>query len=257
MSSLRKIPDVELERYAFGELPKERARAVEADLSNEETARRLKEIKESETEILEKYPPHLMAVQIEARAEKGVSRSKGLFRILVPLTTVAAAAVLVWVLMPVTPPQDKPDIPPEVIILKGKPMLSVYRQNPDGPDELLEHNQKVKPGDILGMKYKAQGAPHGMIFSVDGRGSITLHYPSEAGGSTELEKEKPTALPFSYELDDAPGFEHFFFVVSGKPINTESVLNRAKELSQNDRGFLKIDGILEQHSILLPKDEQR
>jgi len=74
-----------------------------------------------------------------------------------------------------------------------------------------------------------------VIFSIDGRGTVTLHLPKEMGDATQLEdaKGKARQLGFSYELDDAPTFESFFFVTAQDPINVDGVLERANTLADD------------------------
>ena len=66
-----------------------------------------------------------------------------------------------------------------------------------------------------------------MIFSVDGRGSVTLHFPSGDRADTTLERGVH-ALEYGYELDDAPRFEKFLFVTSTQPLDVASLLEQAE-----------------------------
>ena len=61
---------------------------------------------------------------------------------------------------------------------------------------------------VLQLSYAAGEAKYGVIFSVDGRGTLTWHVPAGyAGGARAappLDPQGPVVLPSAYELDDAP-----------------------------------------------------
>jgi hypothetical protein len=92
-----------------------------------------------------------------------------------------------------------------------------------------------------------------VVFSVDGRGSVVLHYPSNASDSTALSPGGAHALPFSYELDDAPGFERFFLVWSDNPIPVDAVLAAAKNLGTNRKTRLVLPNGLDAAELMLLK----
>lgn len=63
-----------------------------------------------------------------------------------------------------------------------------------------------------------------MIFSVDGRGRLSLHFPKSETASGQLEQNKKIPLPEAIELDNAPSFERFFFLTADQPIDIGQVL---------------------------------
>jgi hypothetical protein len=101
--------------------------------------------------------------------------------------------------------------------------------------------------------------PYGLILSVDGRGGVTLHFPAEKDGSSLLVLNKKTALPHAIELDDAPGFERFFLITSGFPIDVEDVLKKAENLARDPervrQGRLDLAEDIRQYSVLILKGE--
>jgi hypothetical protein len=102
----------------------------------------------------------------------------------------------------------------------------------------LENNAKVKEGDTVQLAYSVQNKCYGVLFSIDGRGVVTLHYPSESNAnnlnpeSTELAAGKLTLLEEAYTLDDAPLYETFYFVTSLTPLNTNQVLSKAEIVAE-------------------------
>jgi hypothetical protein len=80
---------------------------------------------------------------------------------------------------------------------------------------------------------------YGVIFSIDGRSAVTMHYPYGQGQSSLLEAGKRTFLNEAYTLDDAPDFEIFFMVVSRRPLDTSLILKTAGVLAQNPETALR------------------
>ena len=79
------------------------------------------------------------------------------------------------------------------------------------------------PGDVY----------YGVIFSIDGRSELTLHYPYRMEQNPVLSAGKLTFLNEAYTLDDAPDFEIFFMVASPTPLDIETVLKTAGELARD------------------------
>ena len=90
-------------------------------------------------------------------------------------------------------------------------------------------------GDLIQLTYVAEKSKHGVVFSLDGAGSVTLHWPERPDGSTLLKTDGETPLLHAYELDAAPLYERFVFVTSDRPIDVNRVLKAARELASNAR----------------------
>ena len=103
------------------------------------------------------------------------------------------------------------------------------------------------------ISYVPKGATHGVIVSADGRGKVTLHFPPNASLPTVLKRKDRVPLPFSYELDDAPGFERFFFVTSAFPIPVGQVIRSAGTLGADPGRQLPLPPWLKQKELLLNK----
>jgi hypothetical protein len=74
---------------------------------------------------------------------------------------------------------------------------------------------------------------YGVIFSIDGRSAVTLHFPYTPNQSTRLVTGKPVPLAEAYTLDDAPDCEIFFIVIDDEPLDTREVLRAAERLAGN------------------------
>jgi len=265
MSDVKRVPDLLLERLLLGELSGAEADRVRKRLEAEPGGlARLDALEESDRAILEQHAPRPMALRIEGRLAVDV-RAKPPVRWWIPAAPLAAAAlaVAVWVAMPDSHKvemQQKvkghtphpPAYGSETERVKGKPQLTVFRDL-DGDDERLEDGDPASAGDLLQVKYRAGDARYGVIISIDGRASVTLHFPESPAGSTKLELGGAVTLDRSYELDDAPGFERFILVASREPLVVEDILGAAETLEDGAADRLVLGEGLEQIDLLLKK----
>ncbi len=267
MRRVIRVPDLLLERLALGELPEAEAAAVRSRLDAEPGGKeRLSALEDSNEEILKRYAPRSMAARIEgSMASKG--RVTNPVRWWIPAAPLAAAAlaVVVWVAVPETHKVEvhkkvvnhtphPPAYGSETERVKGKPQLMVFRER-DGDDEQLDDGDLVAQGDLLQVKYRAGDARYGVLISIDGRGSVTLHFPETPHGSTKLELGGAVTLHRSYELDDAPAFERFILVASREPLVVEDILRSAGDLANRATEALVSEEGQEQIELLLRKDD--
>jgi len=264
-----RITDLQVEQLALGELAD--AEAFRARLLSDNDPR-LETIEHSNAEILRDYPPAAMAAQIRRRLEREpteVAVNPWAIRLPIALlATAAAVAAVVW-LAPsraLTPMEralesdviaqlDRPV--PEEILTKGSPMVVIHRREGSKTERLLD-GARVASGDLLQVSYRASGASHGVIVSVDGAGAVTLHFPP-AGGSTALRSDGLIALDHAYRLDDAPGFERFFLITSTSEIDVAAVENAAERLTKSQEprnAALPVGPGVRQISVLLDKSKR-
>lgn len=295
----REIPTIVLEQWVLDELPKHKEDELIRTYGREYLEGKKAEIEHSNRELLSWYPPNTFREDIERRVEgkesSAFSRSDPaqpfdlsqpsrrtipfsaaeqsgqeteaskkpqapwrritISRLAGPLAAAAAfAVVLIGILQLYTPE------PEEATRAKGmRPHLIIYRQGKNEP-QLLHEGDIIEENDVLQIRYVPAGKPFGTIFTIDGWGNVTLLYPESMNRDTGLEAEKSEFLDFGYQLDDAPGFERFFFVTSDKEFNPERILEKAREFAQNTnqakRSRLSLPKGFEQASILLRKKEQ-
>jgi anti-sigma-K factor RskA len=246
------ISDYTLERYVLGELPGKRARKIKKWLKTDAQLReKIEEIEKSNREILTQYPPDFVVPKIMSRHNintrdeiKEITRPKPVFfrRILYAAPAFAAALVIILILFPLR--KRDVNLPAEhtgqdEILVKGmeemdmsKTQLLVHRKRNDRI-ELLKNGARGKAGDLLQLAYIAAKQSHGVILSIDGNGNVTLHFPDKENNPTSLEQDKKILLPNAIELDNAPGFERFFFITSSVEINIGEILNKAGILANN------------------------
>jgi hypothetical protein len=217
MSDERRLPEPLQERAALGELP------GAAPLDPETAAR----LAEDDAAFLAAHPPEVVVPAIRRRLE--ATRARRLPRAVWLVPVAAAAALALWIGRDPAPALAPVE---EGVRFKGDARLVVHRRGPAGDAEPLAPGAVARAGDRLQLAYVAAGAAHGAVVSIDGRGGVTLHFPLTPDGATALAPDGPTALPRSYELDDAPEFERFVLVTSdGAPVPVAAVLAAARALA--------------------------
>jgi len=260
--STQPISNWMLEQYAVGELSASEMKSISERLKTDsDLSARLVAIKQSNQTILSDYPVRNEAAHIKQRVSTERSKSFSI-RSLVPAGSLVGVLIVVVALITLqysgafNLPGDE-DGSQELILTKGlTPHLNIYRKA--GTDkEKLEKNQLVSPGDVLQVGYIAANKQYGLIFSIDGSGAVTQHFPSKGKKATKLEPKGEVLLSFAYELDNAPNFERFFFVVSNSPFEVAPILSRAKRLaihpSEAKTESLQLKSGLTLFSILLKK----
>jgi hypothetical protein len=265
------ISDYYLERYVLGELPEEETERIRQTASTDPELRRaLKDIESSNREILALYPPSIVKANLLTRSNE-MMRKPSLFPLKQILTISSALAAIIVAFILILPiikneTEIKPvDTGEDFALVKGieavdlsKTQLLIFRKI-DEKVEILKDGTRAKEGDLLQLGYVTVEEPYGMILSIDGRGDITLHYPSKKGGSTGLVLRKKSFLSNAIELDDAPAFERFFFITSESEIDVDKILQKAESLSQDldrvQQEELDLGGNLKQYSILIRKGE--
>jgi hypothetical protein len=219
-----------LEKYQLGELNPEDQEMVKEALAVDNRLRdRLKVLDESDRELRLRYPLESLRLRPPPRfiRVKPAARLAGLAALVI-------AGILILALYRVfsTTPASIASAPTDRI--KGTAQtnseLLIYVQ---GEEIFLADQTALQEGNTVQLAYTAPaGAKHyGVIFSIDGRSAVTMHYPYRKGQSSLLVSGKRTFLNEAYTLDDAPGYEVFVLVVSEKPLDADMVLRKAHEIA--------------------------
>lgn len=251
------VSDLMLEQYNLHELGPVQDRFVREELERDEVLRgRLAEILASDEEVRSSYPAQRIVPLIRERmlrVGRESGRRAGRLPTLAWGVPVAAMALFLLLYPLVSRPSDETR-------MKGiGPHLLVFRKTAAGAEE-LRPGAVARKGDVLQLSYTAGDARYGVIFSVDGRGTLTWHDPAGYAGGAHaappLDPKGPVVLSSAYELDDAPGFELFFLVYASSPFDVADVVPAARALSQRpsaDRGALSLPRGFGQYSLLLKK----
>lgn len=260
------LPDWLAERALLDEVPArardqvDRARATEP----EDYQRQLDALSRDNERILADLPTADVVAEISRRLQRVTDdhRSRWPAWALPALAAVAAVALFVWVRAPGpdtrqtsqssgvatergTAVDPGPDPGHRV---KGEPRLVIHKQVGTSSQALASGDQ-IRAGDRLQLYYAGArhtgGAYYGAILSIDGRGTVTVHFPDsdqtgqqtgqQAGGAAlmaaPLQPEGLVPLDHSYELDDAPHFEHFVLITGSRPFPVADVAAAARALA--------------------------
>ena len=275
---MKSIPDWLVERAALDEVPAaSRDRIDRADPG--ELADRIAALRDDNDAELARNPARPAVAQIEARVAREARHRAGERRRhlqwLGVATAGAAAVVLVVGLIGHRAPDDRVAIAPraggagpEVAgdpassgepteRIKGQARLIAFRLL-GAQVEQLAQDAEVHAGDVIQLRYNPAGRSHGVIASIDGAGVVTLHYPLKEDAPPEATRIAAdiTALPTAYALDDAPGFERFFFITSNGPLDVHAALAAVTALAHRDdsaTGSLDLPSSLRQWSLRLRK----
>ena len=121
------------------------------------------------------------------------------------------------------------------IRLKGmEPGIQVFRKRGDDI-ELLQPGTQATEGDVLQLGFFAPEAEYAVLFSVDGRGVVTLHSPISARQSAELTEQQRVLIDAAYRLDNAPRFERFYLITSNSELDAAGVLGEVRD-------YIRING---------------
>jgi hypothetical protein len=256
------VSDLMLEQYHLGELAPEAERGLREQLEGSTELRaRLEALEASDRDLAAAYPAEVVVPRIRERMfREGVAEGRRA-RPIPRLAWAIPAAAMILALVTFSVPGILPGGGPLSLETRVKglaPHLSVFRKTGTGAEE-LRSGTIARQGDVLQLSYAAAGARYGVIFSVDGRGTVTWHVPAGyAGGkrmAAPLDERGTIVLPSAYELDDAPGFERFFMVYGSAPFDISVVQNAIQALPGRaaDRESLTLPRTLGQFSILVKK----
>lgn len=256
-----RVSNFMLERYRLGELDSEDLRAVnEAMADDEELRSRLKVLEESDRELRTLYPKlpltetHQTENLILSASRHEDIRKKMMKRRFGGVTRYAsiAAAVFLCIMFPVlyfarSGVENGPGSSMEALAdassmadaaygdrAKGSTAidceLSIYLK---GENEVpLSDQDMLSEGNTVQLAYMAPaGEQYGVIFSIDGRSVVTMHFPYRKGQSSLLVSGRRSFLSEAYTLDDAPDYEIFVMVVSDKPLDVDAVLRKAQNIA--------------------------
>jgi hypothetical protein len=249
------IADWELERYILGECPPRRLEEIRILVErNAELRDAIERLERSNQDILERFPPSSIVPRILKRSSP---HSHVGTRLLSLAPVLASALLLIFIVF--RPDRtsergnrikgaDVPDL--------SQTQILIYRKG-DHDVEKLGDGARVRAGDLLQIAYVAADQKYGVILSIDGRGLVTLHFPEDEASSARLVGDRLVTTLSAYELDDAPGFERFFFITSKTEIDTRDLVERARDLAKSlpdaQKERLNLPRALSQHSILLKK----
>ena len=223
MTDVKQISDFKLERYLLGELPEvEMAALCKREAEDELFAARVKMMREEGERFLAENPFSALEDKLE-NDQRSVERTLWL--------RVAAVLVVAFGIFSVVVLNRQTDVVNDASATSGMDVamadvdngtrikgmtagLEVWKKMGDSAVQMVNLGE-AREGDEIQLRYRVPQKCFGMLFSMDGNGTVTMHM-GEGNRAVELEPGKMTTLPFAYKLDNAPKFEKFFLLTSGE-----------------------------------------
>lgn len=224
------IPDWKLERYLTGDLPESDMREIrDMEAADEIFANRVKMLREDGKAILRKLPYDRLAERLDSIPSRDTYGNGKPYGFAIVKLAAAAALVLAVVTVALFSQRsisqegasqvmevamvDASGAGDEGLRIKGlSARMEVWKKTGDSAVQ-MENLGEAREGDEIQLRYAVAEKCFGLLFSMDGNGTITMHMGHE-NRAVELEPGKMTTLPFAYKLDNAPKFEKFFFLTS-------------------------------------------
>ncbi len=231
------IPQLLLEEINLGE---KNARDYYDKYGKEELEKALADLRKSDEEILMAYPLKDMRLKIEDKAPVKETKNVLKFRSFRVWTMSAAAALAIAFCVPFMYNGLKEKQNGTEVRLKGEnsshSQLRLYKQS--GSEILrLASGDRAQENDVIQITYIPGNKDYGVIFSFDGNGNITRHFPDDSWTAEKLEKTgEEVPLSFSYALDAAPEYECFIFVASKEEFSLDRI-----EKAANGKDAIRYD----------------
>jgi hypothetical protein len=241
------ISDWTLEQYVLGELSaSDKIELLKRANADSVLEARISQIRRSNAVLLEEIPPDEFVKLIENSLEGNNSNTadqpnkKEIFirrlkslqqwcstfsqRLYLGLTSFAVLLVVIMLVpnLNLISPKSVNTISENSVRLKGlQPQINVYRQTGTNAEKYSDKNV-LQENDIIQISYVAAQNEYGYIFSIDGNDVITPHLKNN-NLAAELESSGEITLENGYKLDDAPGFERFFFISAPKVFSVSQI----------------------------------
>ena len=246
--------NIKLEQYVLNELSDEETRQLErAAEENESLRNRINAIRQSNTEIETSIDEAKMMREINYRIKNNSIRQEqnkenqkqaktiswGRLAYAMPVVAIVAISTLMLKENVSVSPTNVIEVTEDGVRYKGlEPHINIYQQIGDG-SKLVKNHTTLHEGDSLQLSYVAAGQKFGAIFSIDGNDVVTHHFPLDMQSSIKSpEKLMPSGefmMERSYQLDDAPKYEHFFFISSTSSFDLQKVIELAQNSTSSTR----------------------
>ncbi len=254
------IPDLLLEQFLCDDLPRAEHDALQARLTRSpEASARLELLRQEHARLRARYPSAVQAAQIQTRRDAVAARAPTTRRLraggaAAALTLAASLAAVVW--WP-SPPKPAPHVLTDTTRVKGlEHGLVIHRARGDEAQR-LQDEAVVRAGDTLQLGWRLEGDAYAAIYSLDGRGVVTRHFPASGDDAKTLGQSRGS-LAVAYQLDDAPRFERFFLITSEAPFALKPVHNAitalASDLNEAAQAPLTLPSPLTTRALLVRKE---
>jgi hypothetical protein len=244
-----------LHEYQRTLLPREAAEGIARHLTGCERCRGDLEALETDQRRFDREVfPLTRATVVERRAPRR------LMRFLIPSIALLAAGASLLLFAPTgrLAAPGEGDLPGDLIRVKGAAGLIAIFAARDGNVLPVEDGKtRLRAGDRIRFVLWPAGLGYAIIASVDGAGRTTIYHPYGGTESAPLARGPRVEIPGSILLDDSPGPERVFALLSAKPLPAPTVIEALKKLAREGSAAVRRTDRLPikatQQSILLEK----
>jgi hypothetical protein len=148
----------------------------------------------------------------------------GSWRVVLPSLGVVAAAAAAWALVIGLGPER------DVLRTKGDQTLAIFTARKQGVAQVSD-GMTLRPGDRIRFVLWPAGMRHAVIASIDGAGKATVYHPFGGKESAPLPESMRVEVPGAIVLDDRPGPERVFAVLTPRPFPTATVVEALQKLA--------------------------
>ena len=266
------IPDWKLEKYLTGDLPAEEMREIrDMEATDEIFAGRVKMLREDNAAILKKLPFEKLSEKIAIMPGRSNAGVGNMVRVNFKLVKFAAAAAFVLAVVSVALFSQREVTQGGTVLansaegtqvmdvamvsnvensagdtrIKGLgARIEVWKKTADSAVQ-MSNLDEAREGDEIQLRYSVPEKCFGMLFSLDGNGTVTIHMADD-NRAIELAPGKMTTLPFAYKLDNAPKFEKFFLLTSRNTFSIDTgnldALLKNKDIHAESVNLRKVEG---------------
>ncbi len=243
MTAVNKISDLKVERYLLGELSEEEMSALQKREAEDEIfAARVRALREENERILRENPFAGLESMLDEANGSGTLEGRdenraGVVTLWLKVAAALVVAVGVFLMVALNRNVSTYDAPnatmevamagesaaPEVVDTRIKGLgirIEVWKKTADSAVQ-MSNLDEAREGDEIQLRYSVPEKCFGMLFSIDGNGTVTMHMADE-NRAVELAPGKMTTLPFAYKLDNAPKFETFYLLTSKEEFSIDA-----------------------------------
>jgi hypothetical protein len=235
-----------LEMYRLGELSAEDKKIVANALTADDELRlRLEQLDTSDRELRLRYPvenlrlPRRRFPPIRKRLPRIALAAAVALVVAVPVFRIASSWIQAHKNITVAAvPQNSQTDRSKGHTLGGSELALYLKGN---QETILPDQTVLREGSTVQLAYTvpAEIDYYGVIFSIDGRAAVTMHYPYRREQSSLLVSGRRTFLNEAYILDDAPDYEVFVFVVSEEPLDVDTILHGAHKIAGEPQAIIE------------------
>jgi hypothetical protein len=213
-SGQRHLSSLDLDALALGALSAAEAAAAQVHL---ERCPRCRHEHETTRALHQRFRQVVLPATRERLRPRPWWRKQPWLLAMAPAVMAAATLLLLVHARPAPLVVDEP-----ALATKGAASLRLFARRGDRVFAVHDRDP-LRTGDAVRFAIEPAGWRYLLIGSVDGAGKATLYFPFDGAASAAIAPDRPYELPGSIVLDDAPGPERVFALLTAAPLDGSAV----------------------------------